>query len=546
MATQESFRFKKFDNVGVADAEDDGDFLKDCFVDKGDLEMLLAPSDHRRLILGRTGSGKTALITRLLETGHRVIQVPPEDLALNYISNSTTLQFIEKLGVKLDVFYRLLWRHVFTVELIKAHRQIDDEASRLAFVQWFKDRISDKKQRRALEYLQKWGDSFWEETQERIKEITTRIETEVQDAIKVSVPHISFDAKDIDKLSVEQKVEILHQSQQVVNNIQVQQLSTIIEMLDNLLDDPQKRYFILIDRLDEDWIEDRLRHLLIRGLIDTVREFRKVRQAKIVVCLRYDLIDRVFRLTRDPGFQEEKYEAMYLELGWTREQLIDLLDARVNHMVRRRYTKQRVFARDLLPRTSSKPDVSLDFILERTLMRPRDVIDFFNRCIAQAADNPKITPQMLKQAELEYSQYRLRSLVDEWFADYPNLQKFVTILKERPTTFALDEITDEETEEFCLSVLSHNIEKQDALTGAANQVFDGNLTEVDFRKSLILIFYKIGIVGLKLQNFESVTWTYKGRRTVQPEELKPNVRVSIHPCLWRVLGIRESKSRKAA
>ena len=50
-----------------------------------------------------------------------------------------------------------------------------------------------------------------------------------------------------------------------------------------------------------------------------------------------------------------------------------------------------------------KRDTALDYILDRTLGRPRDVITFFDFCITRAVDRPEITKQMLLDAEGEYS-----------------------------------------------------------------------------------------------------------------------------------------------
>ena len=117
----DTFRFRKHDIVGAADAEDDLDFLRSCFIDTGSLRVLKNCADPRRIVLGRTGSGKTALLKRLAEAEERVIEVHPESLSLGYISNSTILRFFSSLGVNLDIFFKLLWRHVFTVEILKHH-----------------------------------------------------------------------------------------------------------------------------------------------------------------------------------------------------------------------------------------------------------------------------------------------------------------------------------------------------------------------------------------------------------------------------------------
>src|SRR3954469_59767 len=83
------FKFRRLDNIGVSDAKEDQNFLKNCFVDTGDLDVLRDCSEPARLVMGRTGSGKTALLTQLTSEGPSAIQVRPESLALNYISNST-------------------------------------------------------------------------------------------------------------------------------------------------------------------------------------------------------------------------------------------------------------------------------------------------------------------------------------------------------------------------------------------------------------------------------------------------------------------------
>ena len=62
-----------------------------------------------------------------------------------------------------------------------------------------------------------------------------------------------------------------------MNGVQIKELSDILDMMDDYLTDPQKRYYITIDRLDEDWVDDRLRLHLIRALIETVRDFQKVK-----------------------------------------------------------------------------------------------------------------------------------------------------------------------------------------------------------------------------------------------------------------------------
>ena len=288
----------------------------------------------------------------------------------------------------------------------------------------------------------------------------------------------------------------MHRAQKVVNDVQIRELAEIVEWLDAVLDDKQKRYYLLIDRLDENWVEDGLRYRLIRALIETVRDFRKVRNAKVIIALRQDVLERVFRLTQNTGFQEEKYESLYLPLRWSREQLIEITDRRVDHLVRSRYTKERVAHADLLPKAVGRVP-AIDYMIDRTLMRPRDIIQFFNYCIAQAVDTAKITVAMLKDAEGQYSRSRLRSLQQEWAADYPNLLRFTDILKARNHVFDLLSLSDEECAEFCLEAVAQGFEDHDLLSDVAQQVVDCVAESSDLRRLLVHVFYRVGLVGLK-------------------------------------------------
>jgi hypothetical protein len=531
------FRFKRLDNIGAADAEEDKSFLEHCFVDIGDLAALRDCENPQRIILGRTGSGKSALLLRLKDIEPRCIEVRPESLSLAYISNSTILRFFENLGVKLDIFFRLLWRHVFTVEILKFHFNIDTEEAKESFLERLKDLFRDKKHAQAIEYLKKWGASFWEETEYRIKEVTRKLETDLKAAVQAKVPISSFTVGAAEKLSEEQKQDVVDRAQHVVNDVQIRQLSDILDLINDVLKDKQKRYYIVIDRLDEDWIEERLRLRLIRALIETAKDFGKIRQAKIVLALRLDLLDRVFRLTRDAGFQEEKYESLYLPLEWNKTQLIEVLETRINFLIERHYSKQKVSYSDVLPKKVGQSS-PLDYILERTMMRPRDVILFFNCCIQKAADLPMITAQMIREAEGDYSYNRLRSLADEWSSDYPTVLDFISLLRARPKHFPITDITDEEIADCCLQREITGQKPRDIISVAAREVVNELMNINEFRKIIFQVFYRVGLVGLKLQPSEPFRFLSSKRRMIAKSEIGDNARAEIHPAFWRVLGTK--------
>jgi hypothetical protein len=345
------FIFRSNQTIGAAAAELDENYLRECFVDTGTLDILLDCEDHRSILVGRTGAGKSALIAQIRLNSEHCIQIRPESLSLAYISNSNVINFFLEAGVNLNPFYRLLWKHIFIVEILKERFGIDNEQKEKNFFARVWNLIpKNRKHEMALDYLKEWGKSFWQETDFRVKEVTRKLEEDLTLEAKSKLPDdiVSFDASSISKLSNEQKADIVHKGQKVVSQVQINKLDAIMDFLDEILADRQKQYHIVIDKLDEDWVENKLQLQLIRALIDTTQAFHYISNVKIIIALRNDLLDRVYKCTRDSGFQEEKLHSSSLNLTWSKADLIKVLDTRIDKLVRSQYTKEKVTHNELL------------------------------------------------------------------------------------------------------------------------------------------------------------------------------------------------------
>jgi hypothetical protein len=541
----DQFVFRKHANVGAADAIEDKKFLLESFVDNGELAILSDMTKPQCIILGRTGSGKTALLEKLDENYEKVMKLAPEGLALTYVANNNVLNFFVVAGVKLDLFYRLLWRHVFAVEIIKEHYQIINERARDSFLVQIRDRLLRNKSRQdAIDYLLKWGESFWKDSEYRVKEVTQKLEQElgssIKGTLKATVPGIASSGINLSaalakSLSEEQKAEIVNRGQSVVDGVQMKTLSDIMTLLEkDILDNKQKKYYITIDRLDENWVNDDLRYQLIAALLETVRDFNnKIENVKIIVAIREDLLDRVFRYTRSAGYQEEKYKSLYLPLSWKQDELEELLDRRVNQLVREQYTKKVVTLADLLPASVDKENPE-KYLIARTLLKPRDAIMFFNECIRAAEGRPKITQAMIHQAETIYSQNRLRALADEWSADYPNLIELVYFLKKFPKNFKQYDAKSRIEE--CLLEFLTSKPKEDYIYSVAEDKF--NLGDIDgFLQEMFRILFRVGVVGVKQESYASIYWSHQGQKLFG-SEISRDAMIHIHPAFWRILGIQ--------
>jgi hypothetical protein len=534
-----NFRIRKGASVGEPDAESDAHFLDTCFADTGDYETLTDCGSSHRIIVGRTGAGKSALIYKIRQLEENVIELLPESLSLNYLANSDIIPLLEKAGVKLDIFYTLLWRHVFAVELLKKKFNLTTEDNTKRWIDGFLSRLKgkDKTKERALAYLKDWGNKFWQETEYRIKEVTHTLEENISSNIGINIDELKLALQGGSKSSEEQKIEVVNKAQKVINSIQLKELSDVLRFLaEEVFTDAQQKHFILIDKLDENWIDDSLRLRLIRALIETVKTFRSIPNVKIVIALRLDLVQSVFEKTRDAGFQEEKYQSLFLHLRWTKTKLIDLLDKRIGLLVSEQYTSRPVKLKELFPESIGRTEF-FDFLFTRTLYRPRDAIAFVNECLKRSEGKGCVTAQTVREAEMEYSAQRIESLSYEWINHYPELNKYLSILERMTNKFRLSAITKEKVDSFALHYAMDGENSSDPVIRAAYTYINNGSSTHNFIIALTKALFTVGILGIKPDGFSGQLWSFSDTRPPTDGQIKPTSTVFVHPMVWSRLGI---------
>lgn len=537
------FVFRKHMSIGEAEAEADEKFLSSCFVDIGDFETLCDTQSPQCIVLGRTGVGKSALLEYLEDNSERVIRIQPEELAIKHVSNSTILKFFEDIGVNLDIFYNLLWQHTFAIELIKKQYGIDSPTEKANFLTIIKEKIiGDSKKQLALQYFEEWGDKFWLDTESRIKEVTEKLEANLKAEVKKVLPGFNLSSALSTNLSDEQKTEFIHFGKKVVSEVQIAKLSKIIGILgeDIFTDDKQKTY-IIIDKLDENWVDDSLRYKLIRALIETVKKFRTIRPVKIIFTLRTDLLDRVLEHTRDAGFQKEKYTNLFLTIRWSKQQIKELLDKRINSLLKHKYTKSDVSFDDIFPTKMDQKSGS-DYIIDRTLLRPRDAIIFVNLCLLESEGQSEITSAIVKRAEKTYSHNRIESLEYEWFVEHPFLSLYIETLHHKSNKFKVSSIKNEELDSLIIKLAENFSSHPDIVTQAALDYLKSNYPQSDemmikFKQNLLYTLYKVGAVGIKVDGTSSILWVNNRTENLTPHKIVNNSIIYIHNFLWNALAI---------
>jgi hypothetical protein len=537
-----SYKFKRNIEIGSLTAENDA-FLLKTFVEKPELKLLQEVNESKCIILGRTGIGKSALIKYLEAHENHLVRIEPEAMSLRHLSNSNIISYFKALDIKLDLFYKVLWKHVFIVELIKLHFG-DDHTRTSNILDWFKEQFrNDKRKKKAIDYLEKWEHHFWENTEHRIKEIEDVLENNFKSSIGGDADlyelfkasgEISFEKSNSKNI----KTELLHKAQKVVNEIQIEEIKDLMSILaEELFNHTQKKYFIIIDDLDKDWVDSSIVYDLIKALINTVNEFRQIKQTKIVVALRTNILRKSLFQNITRGIQREKYNHLYIDLDWTEEELEKLLNNRIKELMRGTYTTESPTIGDILPEASGKSISGFQYIVERTLMRPRDVIDFFNKCIKHADGKTKITREILKKAEDEYSHERLRALNDEWQENYGSLYVIYSFLKGGAHSFKLGEVVDIAKESFIgLMSANEHLNLSDDLK-ASFEKFGEDFNERNLLERILVILYEVGMLGIKLSPEQPIDYINTAYSSFRPEDIREDSKFYIHKMFYKSLRI---------
>ena len=532
--------------LGELDAETDRDLMLTCFVDKGELARLAEVTDPASIILGRTGSGKSALLQRIFADAEHATMLNPHDISVQFLEHSNIISFFNELGVKLDLFYRVLWRHVMTMEFIKLRYALRSEQQSRGFLTRLYDHIAvDEAKKKALDYFSEWGHKFWLETDEHLRELTSKLTRDVEASLKSQFPNLSVSARGAQSLSEEQRTEVKSLATKVVDAIQIKRLNEVLDVLSEYaFCDPQKKYFLLLDQLDEDWAETDTRCRFIRALIEETRTMRRVPQIKVISALRQDLLETVFDKTRGAGFQEEKYESSLLHLLWSREDLHELIELRVREVFRRQYPGAAVGFSDIFPKPKKAGEITpIDYVIDRTLRRPRDVLQFFNLCLLTAADRPRVSWRAIQSAEAVYSAKRLGSLRDEWADIYPALNDTLEVLRGITSPFTRSSISGDRLNSAAMAL--HEGPIQDPCVARVRGFYstDGpTVREGDVISQILICLYHVGAIGIKISSRETMMWSIVDQPSVTNSEVKRAINIRVHKMLHQALEIIERET----
>lgn len=473
----------KSNPFGDTTAENDRAMLSSAFIETADFRTLIE-TDDRTVVVGRRGTGKSALFIQLHEHWKKdkkilVLSFSPDDTQI--IGFRSMLKPFTGSFNLARAATRLLWRYAILMEIasyISSHYKLSSHLASEAVLNTHTKR--------------------WSSVQGDILRRCRIIAKEYLDETnpEESIGDLQFNLK----------------------------ISEIEASIIKLLISADRRVIILMDKLDEAYEPDNLGIGIIAGLTYASIELnQKANCIRPIIFLR----DNIFRaLSKEDPDYSRNIEGQVIRLHWDWAQLLMLSAKRMKVAFGLDIEKdQRVWDRcaadDLKGRNGFKK------CLQFTLYRPRDLLSLLNEAFFSAFREGR---QIIINADLEYaaksiSMARLEDLWKEYQKIFPSIQII---------TSSFRNIEPELTAYTCLKKIEAS---QEAIDNSEDPRI---ISEVRLLKSsgILQSLYSVGFIGIYDKNTSSFSFCHDGR--TPDKGFENGERLLIHPCYW--LGLNLNKN----
>ena len=373
--------------LGHPDALQDSQLLE-YFVPTKEFEDAL--EGRRTIFIGRRGSGKSANFRAIKEELSKVpktitSEIAPDDFELESIAGflEDGFSFIDQTFVSQSV-----WNYVLISEILKSLAGRTDKLYQ-----------SPNDITRSNLY------HYYQDNRELLSlDFGSRVVSVLKDAANVH-----------SQASHEEKASRAAESIKSLRDYQIP------KHLKDFADKEDITFFVVADDLDKHWRPDTKQSIdLLIGLIAEVDRLQRFFQGrlKVVMFLREDIYDVLAR------YDDDLPKRNLLRMEWTQSNL--------KHLVAERLALSASQVNDDDDTTWSiifpqhvKGKQATDYILSRSLPRPRDVLDFCQKSIDQAQRNGHsvVTEQDILDGEDSFSEGLFSSVSAEFRGLYPGLEE---------------------------------------------------------------------------------------------------------------------------
>lgn len=405
-------------SVGDPTAENEMTTLENYYLQTD--QYLRASRGEVNLVVGRKGSGKTALFIRLRDTTRAdkrniVVDLKPESYQLLKLKDEILEHLAE--GSKQHLI-TAFWEYLILLEVTYKLLEKDRNSHR------FNHNIKDLYEK--LEGLYKGSDGISEgDFSERIMQLSQRLsENYTSKALEIE-----------NKITAQNLTELLY----------THDLKALKETLSQYLKH-KHNVLILFDNLDKSWSTigvDRTDAVTLRCLIDASRKVERDMQKRghkfrCVVFVRNDVYHHLMENSPDYG------KEMRATLDWSDTDLLrELLRLRLISSLGAEF--EEASFTDIWAAISESHvfgEEASSFLIERSLMRPRNVLKLFSHSRAFAVNfrKEKIDQEDFYKGLKTYSQDLLIELDRELSDVFPDAKDLLYYFIDSPSVITLDQL----------------------------------------------------------------------------------------------------------
>ncbi len=275
---------------------------------------------------------------------------------------------------------------------------------------------------------------------------------------------------------------------------------------------------VVLDRLDEYWDGSDIAVTYLTALMHAALQMNTQEPwSRVLVFIRENVFERVRAF--DPEFA--RLETSVVGMDWTQEQLIELVERRMNLPFNTRLAlggpTWNYFFED--------PQHAAQEIFGYSQNRPRDTLIYCDFAIesAVAHQSERIRVEDVLDARRRFSDSRLKDLGDEYSENYPQISVVLSRFYGTGRQFTLRAIED---------LLAQLLDDDEVKRACAGWIFQHATPELFVR-----LMYNIGFLGYAKDGenlFRSI-----GPRDTTPPPISATSHLVVHPSYWSALDLQE-------
>lgn len=349
-------------------------------------------SHKRHIVVGPKGSGKSAILKELSKRELNTLVITPEHYATDILETIKKVASVSEVAA-----YTTTWKYTLLVEIFRKliQRQVGDN--------------------RGLAEIRKYlvsrghlnGDlSLFERFMGYLKRIT-----QLKGKVSPAEGQVYADtAEELNKL------------------FKMDELLQLLPALERVL--RKSSFTVYLDELDQSWNNTDTANGFLTALLIAAIQLRGISEnLHVVVFLRSEIFD----MLKPHLAQLDKLRSDIEALHWSKKELTNLVVSRAVDSLKITADFEAADAiKYLFPGTFEDTSISsFEYLLSRTSMRPREVIQFCNLALRIAQDDglSTISVDSIQRAEEQFSSWKLEHIVSENMFIYPGLDNLLEQLR---------------------------------------------------------------------------------------------------------------------